>query len=367
MIRALVLLTNSREFQIVDEKDLPGLAQFDVMWLDISNGEDTKVEPLLRSFGIDRNLLVRDDGDYFRSVDEQERSIHLVFNAPETGRGRLVIDRIDVILEERLLVTEHDDPVPALDRLWNPEILEKHGIGSTASLLALFSRASGRQIVPLLEELETRIDGLEDLAFEADPRTLTEAHALRRELITLRRIVGRQRDVMEYLATSVHAVVAADQKPFQIAAENARRLADSLEAARVLLASVLETHRGAVADQTNEIVRLLTVFSAILLPLTLLAGIFGMNFSFIPTSGESWGFWVWIGAMVAIAVGLWLYFGRRGFVGRPRLTELPKAVGLGLFQVGTAPVRALASGVGTTLQHIDRLISTPEEPDDTNE
>jgi magnesium transporter len=237
--------------------------------------------------------------------------------------------------------------------MWDPALLDRYGVSSAAALLALFSRAAGRQILPLIDELEERIDGLEDLAFEGDPRTLTEAHILRRELITLRRIVGRQRDIMEYLSTSVNEVVAGDQTAFMIATENAGRLVDALESGRGLLGSVLDTYRGAVADQTNEIIRLLTVFSAILLPLTLIAGILGMNFDFIPTADQEWGFWGSVAGMAVIAIGLWIYFATRGFVGRPRLRELPKAVGLGLIQVGTAPVRALASGVGSTLQHLD--------------
>jgi len=346
-------MTKDAAFQRIDESQLGSIGDFDVMWLDASNEDPIRVSQILTSFGIDRDLLVRDDGDYFRAVDERPDSIHLVLSLPEPGQGRLAIDRINTILQRNLLVTEHDDPVPALDHLCDPEVLDRYGPRSAAALLALFSRAGGRQILPLIEELDVRIDGLEDLAFEGDPRTLTEAHTLRRELITLRRIVGRQRDIMEYLSTSVNEVVADDQTAFMIATENAARLVDALESGRGLLGSVLDTYRGAVADQTNEIVRLLTVFSAILLPLTLIAGILGMNFVFIPTADETWGFWASVAGMVVIAIGLWIYFATRGFVGRPRLHELPKAVGLGLIQVGTAPVRALASGVGTTLQHLD--------------
>lgn len=354
MIRILVRRSESEGFQSLDESRLETLGEFDLLWLDVSNEDSDRVERLLVSFGIDRNLLVRDDGDYFRAVDERPDAIHLVLNVPEPGQhSRLVIDRVHAILKKRIFVTEHDDPVPALDQMWDAAALDKYGLRSAAALLALFSRAAGRQILPLIEELEVRIDGLEDLAFEGDPRTLTEAHTLRRELITLRRIVGRQRDVMEYLSTSVNDVVAGDQTAFMIATENAGRLVDALESGRVLLGSVLDTYRGAVADQTNEIIRLLTVFSAILLPLTLIAGVFGMNFAFIPTSDETWGFWASVAGMAAIAIGLWVYFATRGFVGRPRLRELPKAVGLGLIQVGTAPVRALASGVGSTLQYLD--------------
>ena len=124
-----------------------------------------------------------------------------------------------------------------------------------------------------------------------------------------------------------------------------------------LLGSMLETHRSATADQTNEIVRVLTVFSAVMLPLGLIAGIWGMNFNRIPASAQEWGFWALLALMAAIAVGLWVYFARRGFVGAPRLREVPKAVGLGLIQVGTAPIKVVAGGIETTR----RLVTGADE------
>ncbi len=119
----------------------------------------------------------------------------------------------------------------------------------------------------------------------------------------------------------------------------------ALEAGRALLNSVIETYRGAVADQTNEIVRVLTVFSAIILPLTLIAGLWGMNFVEIPGAELEWGFWGLVGLMAVLVIGVWIYFSRRGFIGAPRLRELPRSVGLGLYTIGTAPIRVVAGGI----------------------
>jgi hypothetical protein len=127
---------------------------------------------------------------------------------------------------------------------------------------------------------------------------------------------------------------------------------ESLESARSLLGSVVDTYRGAVADRTNDIVRVLTVFSAILLPLTLISGIYGMNFIDIPLADEPWGFWATVGGMGLIAAVLWFYFARRRFVGTPQLGDLPKAVGLGIYQVGTAPIRAVADGIESTIRFV---------------
>jgi hypothetical protein len=105
--------------------------------------------------------------------------------------------------------------------------------------------------------------------------------------------------------------------------------------------------------------KILTVFSAILLPLALISGIWGMNFPNLPWARETWGFLTVIGIMMFIGVGLWLYFARLGFVGGPKLRDLPRSIGLGLVQIGTAPMRAMADA----LTGVDRSAEESSDPD----
>src|SRR5690606_14384017 len=155
------------------------------------------------------------------------------------------------------------------------------------------------------------------------------------------------------LAEEGHPLVdEASRRELQRVVDYQSQVLETLEAARSLLGSVLETYRGAVADQTNQIVRVLTEFSPILLPHSHICGIFGMHFVAIPLAREPMGFWITVGAMALIAISLWLYFGRRRFVGTPRLSELPRAVGLGIYHVGTAPIRVVADGIEPTIRYV---------------
>lgn len=200
----------------------------------------------------------------------------------------------------------------------------------------------------------------------ADPRALNEVYALRRDVIVLRRVFVPQRQIYDALAEEGRPLVdEASREEFERVTDYQARILESLEAARSLLGSVLETYRGAVADQTNEIVRVLTVFSAILLPLSLVAGIFGMNFVGIPLGDSPYGFWLIVSIMAVIAIGLWVYFGRRRFVGAPRLSELPKAVGLGIYHVGTAPIRVVAGGIESTIRLVTGNQDEPRAEDDS--
>lgn len=341
-------------FATIDRNDLARSDNYDLIWVDVESAELAELNSVLSVLGFDTTSTAPIEREYFHVVDERDHSIRMTLSVPEIVSGRLTIDQIHVVIGDSVLVTNHDDDVPGIDRLFTTEALSVPDIVGSASLAAALSQSAGRELIPLIDELEVRIDALEDLALASDPRTLTEGHALRRDLITLRRISGRQRDILEDLSESAHQAIGDDGRlAFARSAEYVRRIVETLDSARGLLGSALDTYRGAVADQTNEIVRLLTVFSAILLPLTLIAGVFGMNFLEIPTSTESWGFWASVGGMAVIAIALWLYFAKRGFVGGPKLRDVPKAVGLGIVQVGTAPVRAIASGVESTIQYLD--------------
>lgn len=280
-----------------------------------------------------------------------------------TGQGaRLKTTRLAVFVGVDFLVTASVDELPGL--LWvQSQIVEGATLSdpSPIELLASLALAGSRRLLPLIQELEQQIDDLEGLAIEADPRTITRAYALRRDVILLRRSLGPQRAVYEDLARARHRVmndkVASD---FLRVANYQGQALDSLEAAQSLLESVLEIHRGAVADQTNEIVQVLTVFSAVLLPLGLIAGIFGMNFIVIPGTDHPNGFWILMGTMTLLALGLWVYFARRGFVGAPRLRDLPKAAGLGLIHIGVAPIKVVAGGIESTM----RFVGLRESQDD---
>lgn len=288
-------------------------------------------------------------------IIEQRELVFVVLNSfRSVPGGRLGTTEVDLFVGPDFLVTVHDGSAVSTtmvrDRL-------EHGFALTAptpmGLFAHLAMVGIRRIPALIDELEAQLDDLEELATRADPRAITEVHALRRDVIVLRRVLVPQSQIYEELVEGGHPLVdESSRAAFERVIGYQSQILQSLDAARSLLGSVVETHRGAVADQTNEIVRVLTVFSAIMLPLGLVAGIFGMNFPDILLTNHPRGFWILVGVMAAGAIALWIYFARRGFVGGPRLKELPRAVGLGLFQIGVAPIKVVAEGIETTIRYV---------------
>lgn len=319
------------------------------LWIDvIREGPDT-IRRIGAHFGLDPHSIEESfSTTSLPLVEEHLNEVFLVLHGFTTSvDGRLSTPEIDVFVGERFLISIRDGPRATME-LVKERLADEGGlpVSSPAGLLAFMALVSGRRYGPLIQELERQVDGLEEMSIRGDPQTVVEVQALRRDVIYLRRALGPQFDAYEDLSESTHPAIddEARQLLARVASQH-RRALEALEAGRALLGSLLETYRGAVADQTNEIMRVLTVFSAILLPLTLIAGIWGMNFLRVPGADAPRGFWVLVGLMLLMAGGVWVYFTHRGFIGAPRLRDLPRAVGLGLFAIGTAPIRVVTEGI----------------------
>jgi magnesium transporter len=338
------------------------------IWLDLTNEPPEEIYALGDLFDLDRESLEESaDISLLPRMDEHDGYVFVVLNGLILGSGeRLTTSEIDIFISKEFLVTIHRDPFPAVEWLQTPSnAAATTSLDTPAHVAAFIAQIGTRRYLPLIEALEERVDVLEEMAMASDPRTLPEVHVLRRDVGLLRRSVGPQRDVFNELAESLHpAIDPSAARAFDRVFDHHLKIVDSLEGARGLLTSVLETHRGAVADQTNEIVRLLTVFSAILLPMSVIASMWGMNFIEIPLSDEWWGFLVLVGGMLLLGFGLWMYFSRRGFIGAPKLGDLPKSVGLGLLQISVAPIKVVSSGVRQVGRIVAESVEDPTSRDD---
>lgn len=335
------------------------------VWVDLAGESPESVKEACATLGIPPALAAEAMAPASLPMLEQHRDlVYVVFNTLHTDAGgRIVPNEVDFFVGPGFILSVHDGALAS-----STTLMEKlgQGIGPTApspaGLLAHLAMAGSRRFPILIDQLEVELDSIEELAMKADARALNQVYALRRDVIVMRRVLLPQRQIYDELAEEGHPLVdEASRRELQRVVDYQSQILETLEAARSLLGSVLETYRGAVADQTNQIVRVLTVFSAILLPLSLISGIFGMNFVEIPLAREPMGFWIIVGAMALIAISLWLYFGRRRFVGTPRLSELPRAVGLGIYHVGAAPIRVVAEGIGSTVRYVTGNDREPED------
>lgn len=225
---------------------------------------------------------------------------------------------VDFFVGPNYLVTVHDGDSASINELRehatrNPRILSEGPV----SLLHRIVDAMVDSIRPEVDKLEERIDDLEKRIFDKpDPKLVREILEQKRQVAGLRRIVTPQRDVVSRLARRDFVDVSTEMSfRFRDVYDHLQRVADDVMIFQDRITGMLDAHLSNVSNRLNEVMKVLTVVSTILMPLTLLAGAWGMNVP-LPRfpGGEHAQFWWLAGISAAIAVVMLAMFRRKHWI-----------------------------------------------------
>lgn len=172
--------------------------------------------------------------------------------------------------------------------------------------------------IPVVDEFNAQIEVIEDeilLMKESDSVVLERIMDLRRSVGRLKRISTRQREVLYRMSHGEFRQIPEIVLPFfRDVHDHLLRVADLSESYRELVSGLVEIHFTVVANRTNDVMKTLAVVSAIILPLSLIAGIYGMNFQNMPELHTPYGYFAVLGLMAVITIVLLVYFKRRGWI-----------------------------------------------------
>ena len=174
---------------------------------------------------------------------------------------------------------------------------------------------------PVLEDYGEEIEDLEEeVVNNPTHQTLEKIYRIRRELLTLRRSIWPQRDAINSLIRDESDLISENVRLYlRDCYDHAVQVLDMVETYRELTSGLMDVYLSAVSNKMNEIMKLLTVISSIFIPLTFIAGVYGMNFNTekspwnMPELNWYWGYPACIAGMSAIAIGLVFFFWRRGW------------------------------------------------------
>jgi magnesium transporter len=173
---------------------------------------------------------------------------------------------------------------------------------------------------PVLDDFDERISRLEDDIFtlrRPNKQILEEIMDLKRGVLRLRRISARQLEVILRTSRGEFALIPQAMLPFyRDIHDHLIRVTDLAESYRDLISGSLDAYMSVVGNRMNEIMKVLTIFSAIMLPLTFIAGVYGMNFENMPELTTRFGYFVVLAIMIFVAVVMLLLFWWRGWIGR---------------------------------------------------
>jgi magnesium transporter len=229
--------------------------------------------------------------------------IHLTVQALETDGKRLITRELDLVAGPNLILSVHDGPIEALD-LFAEDFHGDTLLGrlNAGSFLAAIGDSVATTWFERIEEIEREVDHLDETAMRGPEETgfLDEVLGLRRRIAVVRRTLAPHREAFSQLARPDFELDDRLGKPWPGLNDRLERVIDAAENARELLIGSFDLYLGRAAQRTNEVMKALTIVSAVLLPSVVLAGIMGMNFK-LPFFEDTRNFWLVIGAMVALA------------------------------------------------------------------
>jgi len=165
----------------------------------------------------------------------------------------------------------------------------------------------------VLESLEEKIEFLEDdLVRRTTPATLQAINKLKRELIFLRKSLWPLREAISTLERSDSQLISESTGIyFRDIYDHVIAVIDSVETFRDMLSNMLDIYLSAASNKLNEVMKVLTIIATLFMPLTFVAGIYGMNFKYIPELEWRWGYFIILGIMLLIALLMVFYFKRK--------------------------------------------------------
>lgn len=238
---------------------------------------------------------------------------------PDTSSANFKTKELDGYLGKNFVVTFH------LERFMSIKAVKQHIRSSTfacrrgaAYLLHQILDQLVDLYMPVIDDFDTSINDLEDRVFllkDSSSKILEEIMDLRRSVARLKRISTRQLDVLYRISHGEFPQIPENVLPFyRDVHDHLLRIADLSENYRDLVGGLFDIHFSVTANKTNDIIKFLTIFSAIWLPLSFIAGVYGMNFDNMPELKTRHGYFVVLGIMVLVVVSLLFYFWRKGWI-----------------------------------------------------
>jgi magnesium transporter len=168
---------------------------------------------------------------------------------------------------------------------------------------------------PLLERYSERLDDLEEELLDRPSQgMLQQIHAIKRELMLVRRAAWPMRELIANLQRDKHECLSdTSQTYLRDVYDHCGQIIDLIETYREVASAIAETYISVVSNRTNDIVKVLTIIGTIFIPLTFLAGVYGMNMP-IPENQSSLAYPLFWGVCIAVAGGMLLWFRRRGWM-----------------------------------------------------
>ncbi|MCG3775409.1 MAG: Cobalt/magnesium transport protein CorA [Nitrospira sp.] len=286
-----------------------------ITWVDVWGVHKMDI---LESFGKQfklHPLLLEDiaNTDQRPKLDDYETCLFLVMKMLSvTDRQEIVVEQVSLVLGPNFVLSFQENGADVFtsvrDRLRGGKGRLRQS-GADYLLHALVDAIVDRYF-EVLEVLGEKIEALQDLVVShPKPETLRQIHALKRQLMFLRRAVWPLREAANNLSRSESPFLQETTKIFfRDAYDHVVQIVDTIETLREMVSAGLDIYMSSITYRSNAVMKVLTIITTIFMPLTFIVGIYGMNFEYMPELKWEWGYPLVLGLMVAIVIAMLGFF-----------------------------------------------------------
>ncbi len=295
------------------------------VWVDVRGlGDEAVLRQIAELFGID-GLSLEDAVNLPQRAKSEARDRHQVIIARLpilTEDGGVDTPQVCLLLGTRHLITFQQESLgafePVRERL-------RSGIGPIRTLgpdylaYALIDTIIDRYY-PAAESLSHELEDLEDaIAAGDDPEAMGRLHDIRRQIVILRRVGWPQREAITSLIRDQTPFVTDEVRAYlRDTQDHIAQIVELIDSCREMTVTLMDIHLSTVSQRTNEVMKVLTIVASIFIPLTFIAGIYGMNFEYMPELHRQNAYPIVIAVMAVVAGIMIGYFWYRGWVGGRR-------------------------------------------------
>ncbi len=290
----------------------------DLVWVDLESPTKEEVREIMEKYNI--HPLVADEmlSPTLRpKVDLYDNLIYLIMHFPVlyNMHGRSGGQEIDFIIGKDFLITTHYeliDPLHEFSKVFEVNsILDKSDIGKHAGYLFYYIiKELYHGLTIELDHLSEELENIEDKIFQGEEAKMVESISrVNRDLLNVKQAIRPHKEVLDSFETAGKQFFGKEfAYHLQSISGEYYKVFNILEGQKETLLDLRVTNDSLLTTKTNEIMKILTIVAFITFPLTLIAGIFGMNAEFMPFVNDSNGFWFILGIMLMTGIIMFVYF-----------------------------------------------------------
>ncbi|MBM3254938.1 MAG: magnesium/cobalt transporter CorA [Candidatus Omnitrophica bacterium] len=289
-----------------------------LLWVDMCDLDDNDIDLLAEVFNLHpltiEDFIMVNARPKVENFNDYLFLILFAMDSQDNIKGKINTSELDCCLGKNFLITTHNNGASVFTTI-KDRIKKQSPIMKNSSDFLLYSILDYLvdSYFPVINNFDAMVDEMSDELFK-DPsnETLRKIYVLKNEIMYLRRTIGPQADVMSLISRGDYPqILSCNTVYFRNIYDNLVRLNDIVGTSRDVVTGAMEAYVSVVSNRLNEVMKTLTVIATIMMPLTLIASIYGMNFKYMPEISHRYGYPAVISIMAVITILMLIFFRRR--------------------------------------------------------